>query len=84
VDAALKEVEEPAKNVHANTLYNAACIFALAADRPDEPRPPLSKEACARRAVALLQQAVARGHKDSEHMRQDDDLHALRGRDDFQ
>jgi hypothetical protein len=43
----------------------------------------LSKEDCARRAVTLLQQAVAHGYKDAEHMKHDDDLKALRSRDDF-
>jgi len=37
----------------------------------------------ANRAVALLQQAVAKGYKDAEHVKKDTDLKALRERDDF-
>jgi len=83
VNAALKDAEELAKNAHPVMLYNAACVFALAADRQDESRGSLSKEDCAKRAVALLQQAVAGGFKDAEHVKKDDDLKALRERDDF-
>ena len=49
----------------------------------DEPNGSMSKAECAKRAVALLQQAVANGFKDAEHLKKDDDLKALRGRDDF-
>jgi serine/threonine-protein kinase len=83
VDAALAEAEELAKTPHPAILYDAACVFALAADRRDEPAGSLSKEECAKRAVALLQQAIAKGWKDVEHVKKDDDLKALRGRDDF-
>jgi len=71
------------KNADAVTLYDAVCVLALAAGRPDEAGGSLSKEECARRAMALLQQAVARGYKDAEHLKKDDDLKALRQRDDF-
>ncbi len=83
VEAAIREVEELTKNADANTLYNAACVFALAADRPDEPGGTLSNQECAQRAIALLQQAVSEGWKNAEHMKKDDDLNALRQRDDF-
>ena len=83
VDTALKEAEELSKIQNAAILYNAACVFALAADRRDEPGGSLSKEDCAKRAVALLQQAVAKGYKDVEHLKKDDDLKALREREDF-
>jgi tetratricopeptide (TPR) repeat protein len=83
VDAGIEEAEELAKNGRANTLYNAACVLALAADRKEEASGSLSKEACALRAIALLQQAVAKGFKNAEHMKQDNDLKALRGREDF-
>jgi hypothetical protein len=62
---------------------NVACIFALAADRPEEPGRAFSKEECGKRAVSLLQQAVAQGWKDVEHMKRDDDLKSLRERQDF-
>jgi tetratricopeptide (TPR) repeat protein len=71
------------KNADANELYNAACVLALAADRRDETGGSLSREQCAQRAIAILQQAVANGWKDAEHMKKDDDLKALRGREDF-
>ena len=78
VEGAIQEAEELAKNANADTLYEAACVFALAADRPDPSGAALSKTQCARRAVALLQQAVAKGWTNAEHMKQDDDLKALR------
>jgi tetratricopeptide (TPR) repeat protein len=81
VDAALAEAEELAKNADANTLYYAACVFALAASERDGRSS--AKEDRAGRAVVLLRQAVAKGYKDAEHMKQDDDLNALRQRDDF-
>jgi tetratricopeptide (TPR) repeat protein len=77
VDTALQEAEELAKNADAKTLYSAACVFALAAAGSS------AKEDRARRAVALLRQAVAKGYKDAEHMKKDDDLKTLRQRDDF-
>jgi hypothetical protein len=83
VDAAIQEAEQLSQDANANTLYSAACVLALAADRPDESAASLSKEQCARRAVALLRQAVAQGFKDAEHMKKDEDLQALRQRDDF-
>jgi eukaryotic-like serine/threonine-protein kinase len=83
VDDALKEAEELSKIQNPGILYDAACVFALVADRRDEPGRSLSKEDCAKRAVALLQQAVAKGFKDAEHLKKDDDLKALREREDF-
>jgi tetratricopeptide (TPR) repeat protein len=83
VDAAIGEAEELAQGANAAVLYNAACVLALAADRPDSSGAALSKEQCAGRAVALLRQAVAKGFKDAEHMKKDEDLKALRQRDDF-
>jgi hypothetical protein len=38
----------------------------------------------AERAVALLRQAVAKGFRDANGMKNDDDLKPLRPRDDFQ
>jgi tetratricopeptide (TPR) repeat protein len=82
-DAAIQETDELAKNADANIIYAAARVLALAAGRPDKAAGSLSKDECARRAMALLRQAVAKGFKDSEHLKKDDDLKALRGRDDF-
>jgi serine/threonine protein kinase/tetratricopeptide (TPR) repeat protein len=83
VDTATQEAEELTKNANANTLYDAACVFAVAAARPDESGGSLLKEECAKRAVALLQQAIAKGWMNVELMKKDDDLQALRERDDF-
>jgi tetratricopeptide (TPR) repeat protein len=83
VDPALKEAEQLAKIGHRFVLYDAACVFALAANCRQEPGRVLSDEDCARRAMALLQQAVAKGYRDVEHMKKDEDLEALRKREDF-
>jgi tetratricopeptide (TPR) repeat protein len=84
VDAALQEAEELVKDADASTLFGAARVFALAAGRRDEAGGALSREQCARRAVALLRQIAARGWRDPEHrMKKSDDLKALRRRDDF-
>jgi serine/threonine protein kinase/tetratricopeptide (TPR) repeat protein len=78
VGPALREVEELAKNADADTLYNAACVYALASAAA-----PGHKDKYARRAVELLRQAVAKGYRNIEHLKQDEDLSSLRGRDDF-
>jgi tetratricopeptide (TPR) repeat protein len=83
VDAATQEAEEVAKNANAVTVFNAACVFALASARPDETGSSLSKETCAKRAVALLRQAVAKDAKIAEYITRDVNLHALRKLDDF-
>jgi hypothetical protein len=77
-----------AKDVTGDTLYNVACACALAsaavkdAKNPvaDAPRPA---EEYAARAVELLRQAVAKGYKDFDHLKKDDDLKSLREREDF-
>jgi hypothetical protein len=83
VDEAIREAEELAKKGTALMVYDAACVLALAADRREEAPGSLSREQCAARAVELLRQAVARGWRNGEHMKNDEDLKALRGRDDF-
>jgi serine/threonine protein kinase/tetratricopeptide (TPR) repeat protein len=71
-----------AKDATGATLYDLACICALAATAvKDDARLP---EHYAARAVALLCQAVAKGWKDAAHMKKDPDLDALRDREDFQ
>ena len=59
-------------------LYELACVYAVAsatgADRND---------AHADQAMGLLQAAVKAGFKDAARMTKDEDLDALRGRDDF-
>jgi tetratricopeptide (TPR) repeat protein len=70
-------------------LYDAACAFALCssaagkdtklteADRTKKAREHADQ------AMDLLRQAVEKGYKDADHMKQDTDLDALRQRDDF-
>jgi serine/threonine protein kinase len=83
VDAATEEAEQLAKNANGVTLFAAACVFALAAARPEETGSSLSREACAKRAVALLRQAAAADGKLAEQIKRHDDLLVLRQRDDF-
>jgi tetratricopeptide (TPR) repeat protein len=71
----------------ARILYNAACIYALAAARvataAAPTTSPLQAEQHARRAVALLRQAVQQGFKDLALLKKDTDLDGLRQRADF-
>jgi serine/threonine protein kinase/tetratricopeptide (TPR) repeat protein len=83
VDAATQEADVVAKSGNAVSLFNAACVYSLAAGRADETGSALSKEACAKRAVAMLMQAVDSDPKLAERLKRDDDLQALRHRDDF-
>jgi serine/threonine protein kinase/tetratricopeptide (TPR) repeat protein len=82
-EAATREAEELAQNADAARLFDAACVFALAAARPQEAGGPPSREECGRRAVALLRQAVAGGSKGAEDLKTEEALKGLRGRDDF-
>jgi serine/threonine protein kinase/tetratricopeptide (TPR) repeat protein len=65
----------------AHSVYDSACIYALCAAtaRGDAPQ----NQRYATRAVRLLQQAIARGYKDVQHLKKDTDLDALRSRADF-
>jgi hypothetical protein len=64
-------------------FHDPACVFAQAADRRDEAGGSHSREDCAKCAVAPLQKAVAKGYKDVDHLKKDEDLKALREREDF-
>jgi eukaryotic-like serine/threonine-protein kinase len=81
-EKALAEVEDvlQAGPKPGMVLYDAACVYAVAAGGVEEG--PLA-ERYADRAIELLRQAAAKGFRDAAHMRQDNDLDALRGRDDF-
>jgi tetratricopeptide (TPR) repeat protein len=83
--AAVKEAEELVSHTDDPVaLYNAACVYALASV-PSKTN-PISSEQQARygeRAVALLRQSIARGFKRFQDMKKDDDLKALRQREDF-
>ncbi len=79
IEVAVQDAEELAKDGDALTQYNAACVYALAAASRDQPA-----EARADRAMELLRQAVTKGWTDFELTKKDDDLNALRTREDFQ
>jgi serine/threonine protein kinase/Tfp pilus assembly protein PilF len=82
---AMQEAEDLAKNGDAVMLYNAACLFALAgASSSAAPGLAEAREKCAKRAIDLLRQAVAKGWQDIEHLKTDEDLSVLRERADFQ
>jgi tetratricopeptide (TPR) repeat protein len=70
------------------TLYNAARVYALAAVRAATATSPgissLRAEQYARRAVALLRQAVQRGWKDLARLKKEPGFDGLRPRPDFQ
>jgi hypothetical protein len=69
--------------------YTAACVLAQCvslADKDAKLSEPERKELArhyADRAVALLRQAVAKGYKDVAKVEKEQDLDALRSRDDF-
>jgi serine/threonine-protein kinase len=80
-----------AKETSVDVLYNAGCVYALsvAAVRKDPQLAAAEQdnqaEAYARRAIAILRQAVTRGFNDLKHLKtRDPDLELLRGRADFQ
>jgi hypothetical protein len=68
-----------------DVLYEAACVFAVSAAAVADAEP---RERYAARAVELLGRAHAAGYFQqkarAEHLKKDDDLTALRQRDDFQ
>jgi tetratricopeptide (TPR) repeat protein len=73
------------KDVPGPTLYDAACVFALAASNVNDDAKV--SEQYAGRAVALLRQAQKAGFfkqpANIAHMKKDDDLRALRARPDY-
>jgi serine/threonine protein kinase len=68
-------------------LYKAACAYALCAAAAKDAKKPIANtpdpEELVKEGMALLKQAIAKGHKDAEHMRKNKDLDALRDRVDF-
>jgi hypothetical protein len=79
---------ESLKRTDAASLYQAARLRAVTAAvlrGTDSPSGPQAREAGAEadRAMAWLTQAVAAGYKNVAHMKQDNDLDALRDRADF-
>ncbi len=88
---AAADVDELARHelADATTLYNCACVCALASaaasqdgKRPEEDRQELH-ERLATRAVSLLRQSVEKGFQGVEQLKQDQDLDPIRSRDDF-
>lgn len=69
----------------ASQLYDCACIYSLhvAALGSDDAQNDASRDELTKKALAALREAVAAGWSDIEHMRQDDDLAAVRHLPDF-
>jgi tetratricopeptide (TPR) repeat protein len=65
-----------APRANAATIYDCACVYALAS--VTQP-----KASHGTRAITLLKTAFAQGYRDLGHVLRDSDLHALRGRADF-
>ncbi len=63
------------------TFHDLACICAAAAAAVKDDAK--LQDQYAARAVELLRQAIAKGYKDIEHLKKDDDLKVLREREDF-
>jgi serine/threonine protein kinase len=68
-------------------LYKAVCAYAVCAVAVKDAKKTVAKtsdpEELVKEAMALLKQAIAKGYKDAAHMRENKDLDALRGREDF-
>jgi serine/threonine protein kinase/tetratricopeptide (TPR) repeat protein len=81
------EMWDGLKRTDADSLYNAACMWAVTAavNRAAGQSPEGNQQADAEadQAMAWLKQAVAAGYKNAAHMAQDKDLDALRDRADF-
>jgi tetratricopeptide (TPR) repeat protein len=87
VKVARKSAELLGQRSDADNLYNAACCRALAAAwlRSRNKSEATGKEAVAEadKAMALLRKAVAAGFRDVALLKRDEDLAALRQREDF-
>jgi serine/threonine protein kinase len=70
-----------AKEAAGDTVYDLACVCAVAAAAVPEDAPLHDQYAA--RAVELLRQAVAQRYKDAARLKKDQDLDALRDREDF-
>jgi tetratricopeptide (TPR) repeat protein len=81
--AATAQAEDLAREpkAAAGTVYDAACVFALAGASAQKDTKQV--EDYARRAVALLREAVRKGYNKLDHIRRDSDLDSLRQRADF-
>jgi tetratricopeptide (TPR) repeat protein len=88
VESALELANHRKEN--AEDAYDAACVIArcvpLAEQDPtiaDDKRRELA-QLYGEQAITLLRDAMTRGYKDVEHLKQDDDLASVRKRTDFQ
>jgi serine/threonine-protein kinase len=68
-------------SLNGDALYDIASFFCLASAKTKE---PAQAERYAGRAVTALRQAVAKGYRNSEHLKKDSDFDLLRPRADFQ
>jgi eukaryotic-like serine/threonine-protein kinase len=81
------EMWERLKRTDVGSLYDAACMRAVtaavicASDKTQTAAQDAAAEA--EQAMAWLRQAVAAGYKDDAHLKNDQDLGALRDREDF-
>jgi serine/threonine-protein kinase len=69
------------KDAGSSTLYALACVCAVASATVQD---TMLREQYAVRSVELLEQAIVKGYKDIEHLKKNDDLKALREREDYQ
>jgi serine/threonine protein kinase len=84
IDEGLHEAEKSPADANAVTVYQTGCVFALLSDsRYSGSISAEDRQKHAGKAMEFLMRAVAKGYKDAEHRKKDDDLKALRERDDF-
>jgi serine/threonine protein kinase/tetratricopeptide (TPR) repeat protein len=81
IGPAIREVVEWVKDADGWTVYNAACVYALASAAGTIEAG--QRETYARRAVELLRQAAEQGGSNAAFLQHDEDLSSLHGRDDF-
>lgn len=81
------QIWEKCSRQDAPSLYQAACFRAIAAAVQAQAKTADAKvlaQAEADAAMSWLRKAIDAGWSDHRHMKQDGDLHFLRGRDDYQ
>jgi tetratricopeptide (TPR) repeat protein len=76
IDLAMKDADQLARIDSRDVIYDCACVYALAHARSKDDKH-------AARAIELLRQAVSRGFRDADHVKNDTDFDSLRQRDDF-
>jgi serine/threonine-protein kinase len=89
--AAVAEAKAKGESKYATdvTVYNAACIYALASDKvwtgvgPPSPDQEKLAQQDRDRSLALLRQSLEKGYRDLDHIKSDEDLRALHGLAEF-